>query len=202
MPAYIGYVGKACLMFGLASTQSVLNVYYLSLTLDREDAAIYTKDAVTFPLRYSLSFSLLVIAFALFIVSRYVSNKIPYYSVSFFYLFKKGKKHALVHFWVGVPLQTNFPSSLNKEFQIFNIKHGKKTRLSKWFPGYGKSIVLTFVNIFVRQGSFCLYVLTNWNISFYWCSLMILWVVASYLGLEQFKLDARVCWEHFIQYFS
>ncbi|XP_012233233.1 adenylate cyclase type 3 isoform X2 [Linepithema humile] len=74
MPTYLCYLTKACLMYFLAGAQSCINVLYLAPILDREDVASYPSGVVPFPLRYSLSATLFVVATALVIVARYAEK--------------------------------------------------------------------------------------------------------------------------------
>lgn len=73
MPAYISYLGKALLMSILAGAQCAVNVMILGPSLDREDIAICPPDAVAFPLKYSLSATLVLITLTLVVVAKYVS---------------------------------------------------------------------------------------------------------------------------------
>lgn len=73
MPVYISYLGKSMLMFMLAGAQCGLNVL-LGPNLDREDGSSSPPGPVAFPLKYSLSVTLLTIALALVVVARYVSS--------------------------------------------------------------------------------------------------------------------------------
>lgn len=70
MPVYISYLGKSMLMFMLAGAQCGLNII-LGPNLDREDSKPPGSMAVS--LKYSLSATLLTIALALVVVTRYVS---------------------------------------------------------------------------------------------------------------------------------
>ena len=73
MPVYISYLGKSLLMFMLAGAQCGLNII-LGPNLDREDGSSRPPGPVAFPLKYSLSATLLTIALALVVVTRYVSS--------------------------------------------------------------------------------------------------------------------------------
>lgn len=91
MPAYICYLGKAFLMFMLAGAQCTVNVLFLGPTLDREDMATTSPGQSVFPLKYSLSATLLTIAVALVVVARYVSYLFVYTQSRLFirWLYKK-----------------------------------------------------------------------------------------------------------------
>lgn len=73
MPVYISYLGKSMLMFMLAGAQCGLNVL-LGPNLDREDGSSSPPGPVAFPLKYSLSVTLLTIALALVVVARYTEK--------------------------------------------------------------------------------------------------------------------------------
>lgn len=76
MPTYISYLGKSVLMFLLAGAQCSMNILMLGHCLDREDIASTLPppdQPVAYPLKYSLSATLLTIASTLVVVSRYVS---------------------------------------------------------------------------------------------------------------------------------
>lgn len=60
-------------MFMLAGAQCFVNIMMLSKGLDREDAASYSADPVPFPLKYSLSAVILIVALTLVVFARYVS---------------------------------------------------------------------------------------------------------------------------------
>ncbi|XP_066589148.1 adenylate cyclase type 3 [Prorops nasuta] len=71
MPTYLCYMRKAFLMYLLAGAQCCLNIMFLGHSLDREDIASTPPGPVPFPLKYSLSATILTIATALVIVARY-----------------------------------------------------------------------------------------------------------------------------------
>ncbi|XP_012289111.1 adenylate cyclase type 3 [Orussus abietinus] len=74
MPAYISYLGKAFLMSLLAGAQCTINVLFIGSNLDREDIASTPPGPVPFPLKYSLSATLITIAAALVVVARYTEK--------------------------------------------------------------------------------------------------------------------------------
>lgn len=77
MPAYVCYLGKSLMMFMLAGAQCSINIFILGPSLDREDIATHQPppdQPVAFPLKYSLSATLIIIAITLVAVARYVSE--------------------------------------------------------------------------------------------------------------------------------
>uniref|UniRef100_A0ABD2WWJ3 Adenylate cyclase type 3 n=1 Tax=Trichogramma kaykai TaxID=54128 RepID=A0ABD2WWJ3_9HYME len=74
MPTYVGYLGKAFLMFCLAGAQCAVNVLWLAPSLDREGLAVVQSGHDYFQLKYSLSLMLLLIALALVMVARYAEK--------------------------------------------------------------------------------------------------------------------------------
>lgn len=74
MPSYVCYLGKAFLMYGIAGSQCLINIYLLNVRLDWEDYASSPFEQSPVPLKYCLSATLLIVATSLVIVSRYVSN--------------------------------------------------------------------------------------------------------------------------------
>ncbi|XP_012267004.1 adenylate cyclase type 3 [Athalia rosae] len=74
MPAYLSYLGKAFLMSILAGAQCAVNVMILGPSLDREDVAICPPGTVPFPLKYSLSATLVLITLTLVVVAKYTEK--------------------------------------------------------------------------------------------------------------------------------
>ncbi|CAD1474346.1 unnamed protein product, partial [Heterotrigona itama] len=76
MPSYVCYLGKAFLMYSIAGTQCLINIYLLDVKLDWEDFASspdnYEPSPV--PSKYCLSAILLIVATSLVIVSRYAEK--------------------------------------------------------------------------------------------------------------------------------
>ncbi|RLU19233.1 hypothetical protein DMN91_007790 [Ooceraea biroi] len=72
MPTYLCYLNKACWMYTLASAQSCINILFLAPSLEREDLS--STPSALFPLKYSLSGTLFVIATALIIVARHAEK--------------------------------------------------------------------------------------------------------------------------------
>lgn len=73
MPTYLCYLNKACWMYILAGAQSCINILFLGPSLARED--VTTSSSALFPLKYSLSGTLFIIATVLIIVARHVSTQ-------------------------------------------------------------------------------------------------------------------------------
>ncbi|KAK0158963.1 hypothetical protein PV328_009897 [Microctonus aethiopoides] len=77
MPAYVCYLGKSLMMFVLAGAQCSINIFILGPSLDREDIATHQPppdQPVAFPLKYSLSATLIIIAITLVAVARYTEK--------------------------------------------------------------------------------------------------------------------------------
>ncbi|XP_044580736.1 adenylate cyclase type 3-like [Cotesia glomerata] len=77
MPTYISYLGKSVLMFLLAGAQCAMNILMLGHCLDREDTASTLPppdQPVAYPLKYSLSATLLTVASTLVVVARYAEK--------------------------------------------------------------------------------------------------------------------------------
>nr|XP_050847572.1 adenylate cyclase type 3 [Vespula vulgaris] len=74
MPTYLCYIGKALLMYLLAGAQCFINIVFLKSSLEREDMATSPPGPISFPLRYSLSVTLFIVATSLVIVARYTEK--------------------------------------------------------------------------------------------------------------------------------
>ncbi|XP_032668643.1 adenylate cyclase type 3 [Odontomachus brunneus] len=75
MPTYLCYLYKAFLMYILAGGQCCYNILFLAPTINREDMMSNSAGPESrFPLKYSLSAILLIIATALVIVARYAEK--------------------------------------------------------------------------------------------------------------------------------
>ncbi|KAH0954007.1 hypothetical protein HN011_006496 [Eciton burchellii] len=72
MPTYLCYLNKACWMYSLAGAQTCINILFLSASLERED--LTSTPSALFPLKYSLSGTLFIIATALIIVARHAEK--------------------------------------------------------------------------------------------------------------------------------
>ncbi|KAF3420668.1 hypothetical protein E2986_11359 [Frieseomelitta varia] len=74
MPSYVCYLGKAVLMYGIAGSQCLINIYLLDVRLDWEDYASSPFEPSPVPSKYCLSATLLIVATSLVVVSRYAEK--------------------------------------------------------------------------------------------------------------------------------
>ncbi|XP_026670452.1 adenylate cyclase type 3 [Ceratina calcarata] len=73
LPTYMCYLGKACIMYFIAGTQCLINMWRLKARLDWEDYASSPPEPKV-PSTYCLSSTLLIVATCLVFVSRYAEK--------------------------------------------------------------------------------------------------------------------------------